>query len=157
MINYSELADEQHEQMEWYSTWGLNNGICFPIHEPGNDYAVLTMILDESKCLSTNDIEQIKIYIALIANFVHQKYKLSYGNPAQEQSYKLTPRESECLIWAAKGKTAWETGRILEISEFTVNEYLTNSMRKLNTTNKVAAVAKAILSNEFFYSDMIDA
>lgn len=56
----------------------------------------------------------------------------------------LTPRETECLQWAAAGKTAWETSRILAISERTATFHLTNAVKKLGATNRRAAVARAI-------------
>ena len=62
MIDYASLSDEQNQLMEWYSTFGINTGICFPIHEPGNRYAVLTFLLDEEKNISITEITQIKEY-----------------------------------------------------------------------------------------------
>jgi len=47
------------------------------------------------------------------------------------------------LRWSAEGKTASEVGRILCLSERTVNFHVCSCMRKLNVTNKISAVAKA--------------
>jgi DNA-binding CsgD family transcriptional regulator len=55
----------------------------------------------------------------------------------------LSPREIETLKWAAAGKSAWETGRILSISARTVECYLRNAEVKLRATNKAQAVAVA--------------
>lgn len=57
---------------------------------------------------------------------------------------KLSDRELECLGWAMKGKTAWETGMILAIAERTVVAHLGNATRKLGAINKHAAVVKAV-------------
>lgn len=59
-------------------------------------------------------------------------------------SVRLSPREQEVLRWAMEGKTAWEIGRILAISEQTVVRHLANVARKLGCVNKVQAVAKAL-------------
>lgn len=56
----------------------------------------------------------------------------------------LTPREHEVLCWTAEGKTAYEIGRILSISERTVNFHVNNVMAKLDVTNKLQAVVRAI-------------
>lgn len=56
----------------------------------------------------------------------------------------LTEREKECLAWTASGKTSAETAAILEISENTVNHYLSGAAAKLGTVNKAHTVAKAI-------------
>ena len=64
--------------------------------------------------------------------------------PPAPAAVRLSPRESVCLHWAAAGKTSWETGRILEISESTVNFHLRNASRKLQVRGRRAAVAAAI-------------
>jgi len=56
----------------------------------------------------------------------------------------LTDREVECLQWIAAGKTSGEIAIILSISESTVNFHLKNTIVKLNSSNRVNAVAKAV-------------
>ncbi len=56
----------------------------------------------------------------------------------------LTLREIEVLKWSADGKTASEISEILSISLPTVKFHLKNSIVKLNTANKTAAVVKAL-------------
>lgn len=59
---------------------------------------------------------------------------------------RLSRREQDVLRWAAKGKTAWETAKILDLSEKTVSFYLSNATVKLNAATKTEAVTKAISS-----------
>ncbi len=56
----------------------------------------------------------------------------------------FTLRERETLKWAYEGKTAWEIGVILSISERTVKFHLNNIYKKLDVTNRLQAIAKAI-------------
>jgi len=56
----------------------------------------------------------------------------------------LTRREKECLLWAAKGQTSWETSQILGIAERTVIFHLQNAGTKLDTTSRQQTVARAI-------------
>lgn len=57
---------------------------------------------------------------------------------------ELTPRERECLKWAAVGKSEWEISQILGISEHTSEKHLLNAKSKLGAVNRVQAVAEAI-------------
>ena len=57
---------------------------------------------------------------------------------------QLTARELEILGWAAKGKTASETGVILSISVDTVNFHIKNCLRKLRACNKASATVNAV-------------
>ncbi len=62
---------------------------------------------------------------------------------------QLSAREREVLLWAAQGKTAWETSAILGISPKTVEFHLGNCGRKLGTATKsqtiLAAARKGLL------------
>ncbi|MFC4624039.1 LuxR C-terminal-related transcriptional regulator [Daeguia caeni] len=56
----------------------------------------------------------------------------------------LTPREIDCLSWAANGKTDAEIAEILNIARWTVVTYLQNAKIKLNCSNRTSAVATAL-------------
>jgi len=57
---------------------------------------------------------------------------------------RLTVREVQCLEWVSKGKTSWETGSILGLTERTVNFHLRNACAKLKVYGRQAGVAQAL-------------
>ncbi|MBA5778997.1 LuxR family transcriptional regulator [Stappia sp. F7233] len=63
---------------------------------------------------------------------------------ARRRDAGLTPREIECLKWAADGKTEWEISVILTISEHTADKHLANAQRKLRAANRAQAIANAM-------------
>jgi LuxR family quorum-sensing system transcriptional regulator CciR len=56
----------------------------------------------------------------------------------------LSDREKACLSWAVSGKSSWEIGKILSISEHTVVFHIKNAMRKLNANSRAVAAFRAI-------------
>jgi LuxR family transcriptional regulator, transcriptional regulator of spore coat protein len=60
-----------------------------------------------------------------------------------ERAPRLTPRETEVLEWLAFGKSASETGVILDISVCTVRLHIQNIKKKLGASNIAHAVAQA--------------
>lgn len=56
----------------------------------------------------------------------------------------LSMRELEVVRWTAQGKTSVEIGRILSLSDHTINAHLTNAIKKLDCVNRTQLVAKAI-------------
>jgi LuxR family transcriptional regulator, quorum-sensing system regulator BjaR1 len=56
----------------------------------------------------------------------------------------LTSREREVLGWAAKGKSAWEIGGILNTSKRTVDEHVAHAAQKVGAVNRVQAIAIAV-------------
>ena len=66
--------------------------------------------------------------------------------PNVHRGVSLSPREYECLEWAAQGKSAWEIGRILGISRHTAAFHLENAKAKLGVRSICQAVARLIAS-----------
>ncbi|OZI27301.1 MULTISPECIES: helix-turn-helix domain-containing protein [Bordetella] len=56
----------------------------------------------------------------------------------------LSDRERDCLYWSALGKTSWETGVILGVTERTVNFHIGNACSKLGVYNRRAAITQAL-------------
>ncbi len=57
----------------------------------------------------------------------------------------LSARQVECLSWAARGKTRFETATILGIGNATVKEHIKEAARKLDASNTTQAVAIACM------------
>jgi len=56
----------------------------------------------------------------------------------------LSDRERECLQWAAAGKSDWEIGEIIGLSEKTVNIYVERAKHKLGVATRTQAIVRAI-------------
>lgn len=56
----------------------------------------------------------------------------------------LSGRELECLSWSSAGKTAWEVGAILGLSEWTVVYHIEKAKRKFGLKRKRETIAQAI-------------
>lgn len=63
---------------------------------------------------------------------------------------RLTPRESEVLLWAMEGKSNWEISVILGISQESIKGHIANTLHKLDASNRAHAVAIALQSNLLF-------
>jgi len=123
--------------------FGICAGITIPIHGRANEFATFTVTTDETH---RNIRKQFVSYEALlipIALHFHVAANKRGGVKKKPALVRLTPRERECLLWTARGKSAWEVGEILRISERTAVFHLTNATRKLGAVNKTHAAAKA--------------
>lgn len=104
---------------------------------------VLLAFADNGASQAARNNEHFPACIAHAASLALDAYQRLPRQPSRKSP--LSARESECMRWAAMGKTSWETACILGVSERTVNFHLGNAFLKLNVTNKQAAVAQAIL------------
>lgn len=56
----------------------------------------------------------------------------------------LSPRERECLHWIAAGKSDWEIGQALSISEKTVATHIDRAKQKLRIATRAQAIVVAL-------------
>jgi|GEM_PF-2918504 len=61
-----------------------------------------------------------------------------------DASAKLTKRQIECLYWSAAGKTAWEVGQLLGLSEWTVVYHLERTKKRFGVRRKCEAIGHAV-------------
>ena len=89
-------------------------------------------------------INETKHDLHILAHYSHSAAQSKLRSPDVPKPIPLTDREVEILRWTVEGKTAWEIGSILTISERTVNFHLQNAMVKFGVHNKTHAAAKAM-------------
>jgi len=121
----------------------IHNGICFPIHGAGAEWGMLNIA--RSVKLQNVSLDSVQ-FLQLYALSVHEAVKKANACHIKENAKQktLSPRECECLNWIAAGKTAWETAKIIGITESTVSFHVRNTIIKLNANNRAQAVAVAM-------------
>lgn len=123
------------------------HGFSLTTHGKYGDKGVLTL---QNRDWRQDGVDAIALNFHVASAFfpfMHMKYIELKGWKPPGSIIQLTERELECLRWAADGKTAWETGMVLNVSERTVNFHMTNAQKKLMASNKIQTVARAILYN----------
>ena len=133
------------ELWEQQAPFGYRTGIAMALHLPDGKHFLLGVDRHESLPADAAELQRMVADLQLFA--VHaQESALRLLLPAllQPERPALTPRELEALRWTMEGKTAWEVGKILGISERTAVLHVNNAMHKLGCVNKHAAVLKAL-------------
>ncbi len=125
----------------------------YGIGETGQTIPVRGMLGDEAMISLNSDLRARDWELfcrEMISDFIYFA-KLIHDSVARPRIYQhetgrpqLTKREAQVLRWAARGKTAWETGIILGLTEKTVSFYLGNACAKLKVATKTQAVAFAV-------------
>jgi DNA-binding response OmpR family regulator/DNA-binding CsgD family transcriptional regulator len=69
---------------------------------------------------------------------------ITSDNVVLESKLQLTPRESEVLMWVARGKSNRDIAEILKLSPRTVNKHLEQIYAKLGVENRASAAAVAV-------------
>ncbi len=139
------IAVEQGDVWEEQARFGYRNGIALALHMPEGRHFMIGV--DRDRPLPKEPVELTRIVADLQLFAVHaQEAAQRVLLPAFQQADlpNLTPRELETLRWTMEGKTAWEVGNILGITERTAVLHANNATHKLGTVNKHQAVLKAL-------------
>ena len=119
--------------------FGFSDGLAIPV--PALDGPPGCISLGGNKLdLSPDEKRAVEI----VSYHVYARLEKLFGAKPMRQVFELTRRETEVVQYAAAGKTNWEIGEILSISELTVKSHFTSAMRKLDCVNRAQTVAVAI-------------
>lgn len=137
-----EMTSEMKEFIDMAEDFGMRSGIAC------TQNASIGESNDTFMSLETDGHKVSKEYLAIISYILPHLHeamnKINKVAQIPKDIPTFTVREKETLKWSYEGKTAWEIGVILSISERTVKFHLNNIYQKLNVTNRSQAVAKAI-------------
>jgi DNA-binding CsgD family transcriptional regulator len=130
---------------EEQARFGFCTGIAMALHMPEGRHFLLGVDRDRPLPEDMSELQRIVADLQLFA--VHAQdaaTRLLVPVALQPERPALTPRELEALRWTMEGKTAWEVGAVLGISERTAVLHVNNAMHKLGCVNKHQAVLKAL-------------
>ena len=129
---------------EEQARFGYHTGIAMALHLPDGRHFAMGVERDQPLPSDTGELQRLVADLQLFA--VHaQAAAVRVLSPAVAADRpSLTPREQQVLRWTMEGKTAWEVGTILGISERTAVLHVNNAMRKLGCNSKHQAVLKAL-------------
>jgi LuxR family transcriptional regulator, quorum-sensing system regulator BjaR1 len=130
-----------HRVMNEATEFRLNDGLCVPIYTNARDHAGVSFASDQLD-LAQED----RAALQLIAIYAYSKARdiLRPGPSIEIEPPHLTRRELEILKHCSDGATSRKIGDALSISDETVQTHVANAARKLNVSNRCAAVAAAL-------------
>jgi DNA-binding CsgD family transcriptional regulator len=133
------------DKWERQAPFGYRAGVAIALHLPDGRHFVIGVDRGQAMPRHPAERQRMAIDLCAFAAFAQEAaMRLFLPPPARQFFGRLSARELEALRWTMAGKTAWEVGVILGISEQTVVRHLGHAAQKLGCVNKVQAVAKAL-------------
>lgn len=140
------LSRPQCALLDEAAQFGIRCGFTVPVHDSRGPVAAVTFAADEHRPAFQRCIEQNRSVLQLMAMYFHAHVRRRLSINRVIDGVALSPRELECLEWAAQGKSAWEIGRLLNISRRTAAFHLDNAKMKFGVRTICQAVAKLAAS-----------
>ena len=118
-----------------------DEGLAVPVRDEKGRKAVFSISVAMTGAEWRSFLHERMPDLHYLAYAFHQQYWTRQEGGIAGPGDPLTRRETQVLLWAARGKTVWETSAILDLSARTVETYLKTCCRKLGAANKTHAVA----------------
>lgn len=141
------MSTPQQELLEEAAPFGIRYGFTVPIHDGRGPIAAVTFATDERRTTFERCVQEHARVLQLMTLYFRAHARRKLVPERTIDGVPLSPREFECMEWTARGKSAWEIGRILGISRRTAAFHLDNAKAKLGVRSICQAVARFVASN----------
>lgn len=150
MIN---VSARQRSILEKAARHGLGDGFTVPAHVPGEIGGSCSFATHRGR----NSPVRNFLLTQLIGAFAFQAARRlsGVGGLSTGATKHLTPRQRDCLIWAIRGKTDWEIGRILGLSEETVSQHLDMARGRYGVTKRLPLAVHAIFDGQISFIEAL--
>lgn len=126
--------------------YGITDGMMFPMHALQSVSGGVSLGGGQKTDLSRTQVKELEI----VCSTAYYHLEAMLGPFPYQKLAELTRRETECVQFAAAGKTNWEIASILGIEEDTVKKTLQRASSKLGAVNRAHVVASAIARHQIF-------
>jgi DNA-binding CsgD family transcriptional regulator len=130
---------------------GIGDGLTVPAHVPGDAHGSCSFAWRKGEAPDARAL----VFAQSIANFAFEAARRLHG-PADPPRRRLTDRQRECLLWAARGKTDWEIGRIVGLRHLTVVEHIRNARARYDAATRAMLVVRALFDGTLHFSEIAE-
>ncbi len=136
---------------------GLDSGWTVPIHVPGSASGLCSFVTTKGRKLPAESLPAAQ-YLACFA-FEAARRLVSNddgdGETVTSIAPKLTQRQLDCVVLAARGKSNWVAGQLLGVSPGTVHKYLESAKRRYSVSSRTELVVRALFDGQLSFNDVL--
>jgi LuxR family quorum-sensing system transcriptional regulator CciR len=151
------LSKHQKGYMANARAVGLDFGYTVPIHVPGSASGLCSFVTTGGRALPQDSLPAAQ-YLACFA-FEAARRLVSDSPEGKDHKpaplTKLTQRQLDCVVLAARGKSSWVSGKLLGLSPDTVHKYLESAKRRYGVSSRTELVVRALYDGQLSFSDVI--
>lgn len=133
---------------------GLVEGYTVPIHVPGQASGLVSFVMARGTELPAESLPAAQ-YLACFAFEAARRLKLAAGGDRESEPPRLTQRQLDCLVLAARGKSNWVAAQLLGLSEGTVHKYLEAAKTRYGVSTRTELVVRALYDGQLSFIDVI--
>ncbi len=130
---------------------GIGEGFTVPAHVPGEAHGSCSFATESGIALPG---EQLPL-LQLVGAFAFEAARRMARTELGLQPQRLTERQRECVVWAARGKSEWEISRILGVSHETVIQHLKQARERYGVGKRTPLAVHALFDGTIAFLDVL--
>jgi LuxR family quorum-sensing system transcriptional regulator CciR len=155
------LSRPQRDFLDAAHAAGIGAAVAAPIHRPrgaqeAGSYSVFagccSFLMKNGVPLPLESLAAAHYVGALAFDAVENLREPKSDTPRGPQ---LTPRQRDCVVLVAQGKSDWEIGQVLGISESTVHKHIEDAKRRFGVSTRVQLVVRSLFDARLSFSDVM--
>ena len=132
---------------------GIGDGFTVPAHIPGEASGSCSFATSPGNDLPETALPAVQLIGAFAFEAARRLNRVRDVAPGKPPI--LTDRQRDCVLWAARGKTAWEVAKILGLSEETVIQHLKLARERYEVPKQSLLAVWALFDGLITFSDIL--
>lgn len=146
------LTPKDQKILELARNAGIGDGFTVPAHVPGEAHGSCSFAAATGRPLREEHLPLAQLVGAFAFESARRIRRLR--EPASSLP-RLTDRQRECLMWAARGKSDWEISQILGVSHETVIQHLKQARERYGVGKRTLLAVHALFDGTIGFLDVL--
>lgn len=141
---------------------GLGAAVTVPVHRAcGANHVGSYSVFAGASTFATKKDAALPLASLAAANYVgalafDAAERLRLPQPESDmRGPHLTPRQRDCVALVAQGKSDWEIGKLLGISDSTVHKHIEDAKRRFGVSTRIQLVVRSLHEARLSFADVI--
>jgi LuxR family quorum-sensing system transcriptional regulator CciR len=132
---------------------GIGDGFTVPAHVPGEVHGSCSFATEAGNHLPCDHLPLLQLVGAFAFEAARRVRRMREPNAVPAP--RLTDRQRECVVWAARGKSDWEIAKILGVSHQTVIQHLKQARERYGVAKRTVLAVHALFDGTIAFLDVL--
>jgi LuxR family quorum-sensing system transcriptional regulator CciR len=146
------LTPRDQKILELARDAGIGDGFTIPAHVPGEAHGSCSFAAASGKALDEDHLPLAQLVGAFAFEAARRIRRL---REPSSMLPRLTDRQRECVMWAARGKSDWEISQILGVSHETVIRHLKQARERYGVGKRTLLAVHALFDGSIGFLDVL--
>jgi LuxR family quorum-sensing system transcriptional regulator CciR len=156
------LTQGQHDFMDAAHNAGIGAAVTVSIHRSRgadsagsySDFAgCCSFMMKSGVPLPLGSLAAAHYVGAMAFDAAENLRRVRTGDP--RRGPQLTPRQRDCVVLVAQGKSDWEIGKLLGISDSTVHKHIEDAKRRFCVSTRIQLVVRSLFDARLSFDDVM--